>query len=297
MAVADHGTFSAAADVLDTVQSNVSTHIARLEKELGTILIDRATANLTAEGEAVVRRSRRISAEMDNISADVAAFKNEIMGEVGFGMIQTTAQWLLPHLLTRMTNEFPDTSLKVFEGTTSTLEPQISQGSLDLAIIQSPHRHPDVIAEELFEEDFVLIAPKGHEITKQKKLTIVDLQGLPLLLPSLGTAPRYELDSLARKAGVKLEAKAEIDAVELTVSLVAMGHGPALVPVTGVPDEFSEFEIVSVADLPTRRVALAQHRRVPATAPVRAIRGLIIDIVASQSENRNGLRLVNGRSK
>jgi LysR family hydrogen peroxide-inducible transcriptional activator len=59
VAVADEGTFSAAADALHTVQSNVSTHVRRLERELGTQLVDRAGNRLTEEGEVVVARARR----------------------------------------------------------------------------------------------------------------------------------------------------------------------------------------------------------------------------------------------
>ena len=62
VAVADHQSFSAAARSLHTVQSNVSTHIARLERELRARLVDRSTGKLTHEGEAVVARARRIEA-------------------------------------------------------------------------------------------------------------------------------------------------------------------------------------------------------------------------------------------
>ena len=59
-AISDHGTFSAAAEHLNTVQSNISAHVARLERELGTPLIDRADGRLTEEGTVVVARARRI---------------------------------------------------------------------------------------------------------------------------------------------------------------------------------------------------------------------------------------------
>ena len=64
-AVADHRSFSAAARALHTVQSNVSTHIARLERELGATLVDRSNGQLTEAGELVVARARRIQAELD----------------------------------------------------------------------------------------------------------------------------------------------------------------------------------------------------------------------------------------
>ena len=59
IAIADHGSFSAAARALYTVQSNVSAHIARLERELGVTLIDRATGQITDEGALVVEQIGR----------------------------------------------------------------------------------------------------------------------------------------------------------------------------------------------------------------------------------------------
>ena len=63
-AVAEHGRFSAAARALDTVQSNISTHIARLEDDLGALLVDRSAGELTAEGQVVLTRARRINTEL-----------------------------------------------------------------------------------------------------------------------------------------------------------------------------------------------------------------------------------------
>src|SRR3954452_2275687 len=87
VAVADNGSFSAAADALHTVQSNVSTHVARLERELGAPLIDRTNGcRLTEEGQAVVERARRVAAELDALVADVAALRHEGRGSVRLGV-------------------------------------------------------------------------------------------------------------------------------------------------------------------------------------------------------------------
>src|SRR5579875_1061744 len=96
LALAEHGTFSAAADALGTVQSNVSTHIARLERELGTPLFDRSRGTLTEEGQAVVARAQRVVAELDALVSDVAAVRNVVTGTVRLGIIGTTARWLAP---------------------------------------------------------------------------------------------------------------------------------------------------------------------------------------------------------
>ena len=98
-AISDHGTFSAAAEHLNTVQSNISAHVARLERELGAPLIDRADGRLTEEGTVVVARARRILSELDALVSDVAACKDEVTGTVRVGMIGTTARWLVPRLM------------------------------------------------------------------------------------------------------------------------------------------------------------------------------------------------------
>src|SRR3954468_4879498 len=93
-AVADPHSFSAAARALHTVQSNVSTHVARLERELGAQLIDRNGGQLTEEGVAVGERARRIANELEASRPEVAAIRHEVVGTVRLGMIGTTARWL-----------------------------------------------------------------------------------------------------------------------------------------------------------------------------------------------------------
>ena len=102
LAIVDHGSFSAAAKSLGTVQSNVSAHISRLEKLLGTTIIDRHSGQLTDEGLAVAERARRIVHEMDDITSDIKARDEAITGETRLGVLGTTARWFMPRLLTSL---------------------------------------------------------------------------------------------------------------------------------------------------------------------------------------------------
>ena len=94
--IAEHGTFSNAAESLGTVQSNISNRIARLEAELGTELVNRATGTLTESGVVVVERARRIMNELRAIASDVSELNSEIRGQVTLGMIGTAGRWLVP---------------------------------------------------------------------------------------------------------------------------------------------------------------------------------------------------------
>jgi len=235
-AISDHGTFSAAAEHLGTVQSNISAHVARLEKELGTPLIDRADGRLTAEGTVVVARARRILSELDALMSDVAACKDEVTGTVRVGMIGTTARWLVPRLMDAVAQRHPQLRLVIVEGNTTGLEPQLANGQLDLAILHLPVSGKDLVTRLLFEEDLMLVVPEGHPIAAMDRpLQLEDLADLELLLPLPGTAFRDELDSVTRPLGITLLPAAEIDGLRLIASLTFEGYGPAILPATAIP--------------------------------------------------------------
>ncbi|MEJ7765004.1 MAG: LysR family transcriptional regulator, partial [Acidimicrobiales bacterium] len=230
VAVADHGTFSAAADSLHTVQSNVSSHIAKLEKELGALLVDRAAGTLTAEGATVVERARRVQGELDALVADVGALRSDLRGRVHLGVLGTTGRWLVPSLVTCLAEAHPGIALIVAEGTSATLEPQLATGTLDLALLTLPLPSPDLVAEPLFDEELLLIAPAASPLAGRDRIEVADLDGVELLLPAPGTNFRRELDQVAAEAGIELRAKAELDGVRLLASLCFEGWACGIVP-------------------------------------------------------------------
>ena len=201
VAIADHGTFSAAARALFTVQSNVSSHIARLERELGITLVDRAHGGLTDDGQRVVERARRILREIDEITADVAAVDGQVTGDVRIGILGTTARWLLPHLLTALDDRHPNVRAIVSEGSTSVLIPSLLAGRFSAAIIHLPVDDPELVIEPLFAEDLVLVAhaepPAGRRAASCRSPRSPTHR---LLLPPTGSALRRVLDRAAGDA-------------------------------------------------------------------------------------------------
>ena len=164
LAVAEHGGFSAAARALHTVQSNVSTHVARLEKELGATLIDRATGRPTKEGEAVLTRATRIRAELEALSSDVASLGARVAGTARLGMIGTTARWLAPLLFEALEEHYPEVRMVLVDATTTSLLPRVDRGDLDLAIVNLPAESLESQAEPLFDEDRILLVPPDHPL-------------------------------------------------------------------------------------------------------------------------------------
>lgn len=290
-AVADHRSFSQAARALHTVQSNVSTHVARLEREVGATLVDRASGALTEMGELVVARARRIQAELDALAGDLASADNEVSGNVRVGVIGTTGRWLVPILLTAVSERHPRIRIVVVDATTTSLLPHLLDARLDMAVVNLPLLHPDIEVEPLFDEDRILVAPEGHPLAEHDQVSIEDLAAHELLLEPQGTAFRDDLDLDADESGVVLRPLAEVDGMRLLATLAFGGYGPAVLPATAAPPTMAEgpWRRVAVADLTPRSVGIAVRRRALLSSPARAVREVLREVVAEEGPLHPGV--------
>jgi DNA-binding transcriptional LysR family regulator len=295
--IADRGSFSGAAEILGTVQSNISAHVARLERELEVPLVDRSSGLLTDEGAVVVARARRMIGELDAMVADVVALRQEITGTVRAGMIGTTGRWLVPLVFARLRERHPSVHLNVADGTTMTLEPQLISGHLDVAIVTLPLHGDELSATPLFEEDLMLVVPVDHPLAlcDQRQagapLPLSVLEELQLVLPMPGTQLRTEIDAAVNAAGVTLTPAMELDGLRMIASLTFDGYGPAILPATAVPVHLrDQFCMLSLQGLAPRHVGIALRSRGMPSAPTRVVIEILNEVVDDASIRPEGLR-------
>jgi DNA-binding transcriptional LysR family regulator len=249
------------------VQSNVSGNIARLEKELGVVLVDRQRGGLTDEGLMVVERARRVMHELEDITADMASRGDEVTGETRLGSIGTTARWLLPQLLTQVERNHPGVHVTIHEGNTTALVPRVA-------------------------EDLVLLVHTRHPLAAHDTIRLPALAHTPLLLPPTGTALRRVIDRAAGAVDTQLVAQAEIDGVRLLASLAFEGYGAAIVPATAIPRWLkADFKRVTVPELPRRVVGWVQRKRPTPSAPTRALAEVLRDVIEKQGPKQPGVHV------
>jgi len=302
LGIADTGSFSAAAQAIGTVQSNVSAQVARLESELGAVLVDRGSGRLTEEGQIVVGRARRVMSELDSMVADMAALRHEVVGTVRVGVIATTGRWLVPLLFAETRARHPHLRLMVVEGTAMTLDPELVSARLELAVVSLPTDRDELIATPLFEEDLVLVVPVDHPLARgsgadpqgressRPPLPLAALADVDMLLPLPGTQLRDEIDGALAPAGVHLRPAMELDGVRLIASLTFDGYGLSILPASSVPWSMRErFSLVTVEGLPRRRVGVALRRRGMPSAPTRAVIDILHDVLRDPANVPEGL--------
>ncbi len=295
LAVVEHGGFTAAARATHTVQSNISTHVARLERELDATLIDRSTGLTTQEGEAVLTRVRRIQTELESLQADVASLRGSPRGTVRVGIIGTTARWVTPFLVAKLAHSAPDIRLVIAEGTTTSLVLRLLDGGLDLAVVGLPVDEPEIRTSDLFTEERIVIAPGSHPLAAgPSTVTIKELAAHPLLLAAAGTPFRHEVTEAFEKHGVTPTAQLEVDGLRLMASLAFQGYGAAIVPATAVPGWLGgDWVRISVPELGRRSVGIAVRRRGMPSVAAQTTEAALCSVVATEADKVSGVQAAN----
>ncbi|MEI6701603.1 MAG: LysR family transcriptional regulator [Actinomycetota bacterium] len=299
-AIADHGSFSTAAVALGTVQSNISTRIKGLEAELDATLVDRSNGRLTPIGEVVVRRARRINAELNAMVDDVIALSSTVTGVVRVGMIGTTGRWLVPTLFATLHDSHPEVHLHVLEGTNSTLELQVAAGQLDVAILNVPVQSSDIDTFPLFTEALVIVAPVDGALAQAHRdstapngyqpVALAELATLELLLPLQGTTLRDQIDAFVKPAGIALSPAIELEGIRMLASLAFDGYGPAILPASAIPIHLkSGFASIPLEGAPSRTVGVAIKRRGFPSAPTRVTVDALKELISSSDALPHGI--------
>lgn len=288
VAIADEGSFTAAADALNTVQSNVSGQIRQLETEIGVPLLVRSRrgASLTEAGRAVVTRARRIQRERDGILADVAALEGLQIGEVAFGIVGTASRWLVPELVGSLRRRAPGVRLRINEGTSERLVAEVLSDQLAQAIVTAPVLSERLIAEHLLDERLVGLVPEDSDLPSDVAVPLERIARMPMVMPPANNPLRLEVQEAAAAVGVELQVPIEVEGVRLIGELVGAGAGVSILPETAIDPDTAGVRTVPVDDLPPRRLVLVTPRDAQLSSADRAVRERVLEIVAARRPDR-----------
>ena len=261
LAIADEGSFTAAADALATVQSNVSQQVRQLEAELGAELLPRSRRGAvpTECGELVIERARRIRRELEALRGDLSILQGLEVGDASFGIVGTASRWLVPRLVADLRARAPGIRLRVNESASERLVAEILSGELAQAIVTEPVQERRLVVETLLEENLVAVVPEASSI-RGGPVPLDALTSLGLILPPVGNPLRTEVEHAAAERGVTLPVTVEVEGIRLIGDLVAAGAGASVLPETAVPTELTGVRIVALAEVPPRRLALVSAR-------------------------------------
>lgn len=226
--VADQGSMAAAARVLDITPAAVAQQIRTLEREIGVALIGRVgrTVSVTEEGARILQRARDLLRSVSDLRS--VANEGAVSGELRLGACPTALAGMLPDVLARMVDAFPQINVFIQPGYSPDLYRAVDKGDLDAAIVlQAPYELPKTCEWRLLrEEPLVVLAPEAlagidpHELLATRPLIRYDRHQWGGRLA----------DDYLRGAGIVPIERFELNALNAIAVMVDRGLGVSLVP-------------------------------------------------------------------
>lgn len=226
-AVARLGGMNRAAAELNTVQSNVTARIRRLEAELGTPLFQRHSrgVDVTAAGRRLLPYARQIGQLLAD-ARRAARDDGDPKGPLVVGALETAAAIHLSPVLAAYAAAYPEVDLVLRTGTTAELVEAVLEGRLEGALVCGPVHHPQLAHETVFREELAIA-------TATTVRGLEDLAGtgtLKIVVLRAGCSYRQRLEEILARRGVVGLRRLEFGTIESIVGSVAAGLGVTLLP-------------------------------------------------------------------
>lgn len=235
IAVAETLSFRKAAEHLHMAQPPLSMAVRRMEHELGAPLFARGRrgVRLTGLAEAILDDARRVVLHAEHLRRSATTAISGTSGALRVAFVGSATYSLLPRILPRFRERYPDIALELREGTTTKILEEIGKGTLDLGLVRYPVLEPHTTVLAAVEPDtLVAVLPAESPLRKRRRLSLQDLASESFVMYSATAAAnlRGQVMLACQAAGFTPHVVQEAVQVQTIISLVESGMGIALVP-------------------------------------------------------------------
>ncbi len=231
-ALARERSFSRAAESMHVTQPTLSTAIRELEGILGVQLVEREArgATLTATGAEVVDRARSLLSDAEDLVIAAKGAGEPLYGTFRLGAIPTIAPFMLPRVMKHLKSKFDHLTLYLREEQTARLLDDLRARRLDAALIALPYDATGIDSIPVFDDEFLLAAPKGHPLGKDGALQPEDLAPHDVLLLEDGHCLRDHALSVCQMPTVRDGGEVSATSLHTLIQMVDGGLGVSLIP-------------------------------------------------------------------
>lgn len=235
--VAELGSFSKAALVLDIAQPALSRQVRALEIDLRETLLLRNGRGvvLTDAGQRLYEHSVNILQALAHAQDDMGANRDAPVGRITIGLPPSVGRQLTLPLIEGFQRRLPTARLAIVEGLSSHISEWISTGRVDLGLLYNPEAQPSLEITPVIEESLCLVSPGSADPgTAPAVLPLRELPAWPLIVPERGHAIRKLIETQAVLAGIKLHIAWEVSSIAAIIDLVCAGYGHAVLHASAV---------------------------------------------------------------
>ena len=232
LALAEYGSFVAAAARLRLSQPALTRMVKRLEAELGVRLFDRSTrrVEITAAGRAFAAVAERMLNDLGITVQSVREVAQEGRGLVVVSSVMSVAGGLLPRMIAAYRDDRPGVEIHVREGIYATILDDVRSGVADFGISYVDELPDFAVGTALGREIFYAVVPSRHKLANRRSVTLAELAAHPIVALPTESRTRRTIDAAAVAAGLQLRQRVIVTQIATLLALIAAGVGVGVVP-------------------------------------------------------------------
>jgi DNA-binding transcriptional LysR family regulator len=281
-AVAEEGSFTAAARRLKMAQSGVSAAVRALEREFQVTLFDRTThrVELTRTGQLLLPEAWRTLAAAASARDVINKVHGGLRGTVRLGIMQREPSLSIPRLITEFRSDHPHVDVELHRGSSAMHARDLRKGRLDLAFV-ALESGTGLTLTELVRQTMQLVCAADHPLADRTSVELSELTGEPFAEAPPDWGIRMASDRAFASAGIERRVVYEVADVAMVLDFVQHGLAVAIVPPSVVDAPFAQIRLVAIkhhAPLFVTSIATPTHRELgaPASALLHTARRLAV---------------------
>lgn len=246
IAIADTGSFSAAASQLNLTQPAVSKRIALLEEQVGNPLFDRIgrSISLTQAGSLLLPRARAILQEVTAARRAIADLSGEVRGNLSVATSHHIGLHRLPPYLRQFLRQYPEVKLDLHFLDSEHAYQEVLQGRFDVAIVTlSQDQDARILAEPIWQDGLCFVAAKNHALARQTSLQLIDLTPYQAIMPDTNTSTTRLIKTLFDQQQQPLDITMVTNHLDTIKMMVSIGLGWGVLPATMISDEIATLPV------------------------------------------------------
>ena len=265
--IVESGSLKKAATQLSISQPALSMSMMRLEKAVGTKLLERSSTGVvpTEFGEVLCRHAQLIKEEMGFVEAQLKSSNKAGQRVTTIGVLPTLATMIVPHAVAVWKKKHPDILLRIIEAVGITLLSELQRGSFDFIVGQTEHYNlVDGLKQQvLFRDRLRIFANPGHQLFRKQEVTWGDVVKFPWVCPIVGGRQRTLLERIVASHGVQMPRQmVECGAIDFIRTLLSTTDYLAMLPEHAAALGASDRQVCAlpIADRALRRDITAVFR-------------------------------------
>lgn len=274
--VVELASFSRAAEELYITQASASERVAKLEKSLGTTLLDRLGRKVVPSqvGKVLYERASKLLELKKQTCLEIEDFLGVKRGEIILGGSTIPGEYILPDVIGRFRKKYPLIGVRLSIADTGGITSGVREGKFEFGVVGSQMDDECLEYKKLWQDEIILAVPKGHHLASKKNVNLKSLQDEPFLMRERGSGTRRILEEkLLKQHGInfgRFNIIAELGSSTAIKEGIKKGLGISFLSSWSVQSEIKrdELKVVALKDFEVQRFFFLVRDKRRATSPI-----------------------------